>query len=270
MRYSYIVNIIKKEWEDTLSTWNTRLIISLLPILIIGQALLIIYLVVRFAGEAILTNTIVQTAVEKLEIILPSIADLPALDKLQVLLFSQIHVYLLLIPVMIAITFATFSIIEEKQNRSLEPLLATPVRTDELFMGKALAGSIPALIITWLCAGLSLIGIAYLGTSHILSTVVTASWFISVFLLVPAVTMLSFLLGVIISSRVNDPKNAQNISLIIILPVFALIAVQVIGALLLTPWLFFIIAVIVGIVDVVVLRTGVRLFQRESIIVRWR
>ena len=270
MRRRYIINIIRKEWEDTLSTWNTRLIITLLPLLIIGQALLTIYLVVRFAGEAILTNTIVQTTVEKLETILPSIADLTNLDKFQVLLFSQIHVYLLLIPVMIAITFATFSIIEEKQSRSLEPLLATPVRTDELFMGKALAGSIPALIITWICAGLSLIGIYYLGSANILSAVVTPSWFISVFLLVPAITMLSFLLGVIISSRVNDPRNAQNISLLIILPVLALIAIQIVGVLLLTPWLFFIIAVIVGIVDVVVLRTVVRLFQRESIIVQWR
>lgn len=270
MRRRYIVNIIKKEWEDTLSTWNTRLIISLLPILIIGQALLIIYLVVRFAGEAILMNTILQTAVEKLETILPSIAGLPDLDKLQVLLFSQLHIYLLLIPVMIAITFATFSIIEEKQSRSLEPLLATPVRTDELFMGKALAGSIPALVITWICAGLSLIGVAYLGSAHILSAVVTSSWFISVFLLVPAVTMLSFLLGVVISSRVNDPRNAQNISLLIILPVLALIAVQVIGVLVLSPLLFFIIAAVVGMIDVVVLRTGVRLFQRESIIVQWR
>jgi len=270
MRRRYIINIIKKEWEDTLSNLNTLLLITLAPLLIIGQGLLVIYLVVRFAGEGVLMSPMFQTAMEKLEAILPSIAELPPIDKLQVLLFSQLHVYLLLIPVMIAITFATFSIIEEKQSRSLEPLLATPVRTDELFIGKALAGSIPALVMTWLCAGLSLIGIACLGTAHILGAVVTPSCFISVFLLVPAVTVLSFLLGTIISSRVNDPRNAQNISLLIILPVLALIAVQVIGVLLLTPLLFFIIAVIVGVVDLIVLRIGVRLFQRESIIIQWR
>lgn len=270
MRRRYIINIIKKEWEDTLSNLNTLLFITLLPLIIIGQGLLIIYLVVRFAGEGVLMSTMFQTAIEKLETILPSIAGLPAMDKLQVLLFSQLHIYLLLIPVMIAITFATFSIIEEKQSGSLEPLLATPVRTDELFMGKALAGSIPALVMTWVCAGLSLIGVAYLGTAHVLSAVVTPSWFISVFLLVPAVTVLSFLLGVIISSRANNPRNAQNISILIILPVFALIAVQVIGVLMLTPLLFFIIAMLVGVVDLAVLRIGVRLFQRESIIVQWR
>ena len=148
MRRSYIINIIKKEWEDTLSNLNTLLFVTLLPLIIIGQGLLIIYLVVRFAGKGVLMSTMFQTAMEKLEAILPSIAELPAMDKLQVLLFSQLHIYLLLIPVMIAITFATFSIIEEKQSGSLEPLLATPVRTDELFMGKALAGSIPALVMT--------------------------------------------------------------------------------------------------------------------------
>jgi len=270
MRRRYIINIIKKEWEDTLGNLNTLLFVTLLPLIIIGQGLLIIYLVVKFAGEGLLTSTMFQTAIEKLETILPSIIELPAMDKLQVLLFSQLHIYLLLIPVMIAITFATFSIIEEKQSGSLEPLLATPIRTDELFVGKALAGSIPALAMTWVCAGLSLIGVAYLGTAHVLSAVVTPSWFISVFLLVPAVTVLSFLLGVIISSRANNPRNAQNISILIILPVFALIAVQVIGVLMLTPLLFFITAVLVGAVDLAVLRIGVRLFQRESIIVQWR
>ena len=270
MKRRHIINIIKKEWADTLSTWNTRLLISLLPLLIVGEALLIIYLVVRFAGEAILMSAVVQSALEKLEVISPAMASLPATEKLQVLLFSQIHIYLLLIPTMIAITFATFSIIEEKQSGSLEPLLATPVRTDELFMGKALAGSIPALIVTWVCAGLSLLGVFYLGSARILDIVVTSSWFISVFVLVPAVTLLSFLLGVIISSRVNDPRNAQTISLLIILPVFALIAVQIIGVLVLTPWLFLVIALAVSVIDVLVLRTGVRLFQRESIIVQWR
>ncbi|MDO8690324.1 MAG: ABC transporter ATP-binding protein [Dehalococcoidia bacterium] len=58
------------------------------------------------------------------------------------------------LPTMIAINFATFSIVDEKLSGSLEPLLATPVRTWELLLGKALAGVIPALIITWVCAGI--------------------------------------------------------------------------------------------------------------------
>ena len=59
----------------------------------------------------------------------------------RVLLLSQFKFFLLLIPTMIAVSFATFSIIEEKQSRSLEPLLATPVKTREVLLGKALGTS---------------------------------------------------------------------------------------------------------------------------------
>lgn len=50
---------------------------------------------------------------------------------------------------MIAKNIATFSIVEEKQTKTLEPLLATPVQTWELLIGKALSGAIPAVIMSW-------------------------------------------------------------------------------------------------------------------------
>ena len=171
---------------------------------------------------------------------------------------------------MIAIGFATFSIIEEKQSRSLEPLLATPVSTRELLLGKSLAGAVPAVIITWICAGVFLACVALVGSSQVVSLVTTPSWFISVFLLVPLLTLLSFMLGVMASSRFSDIKNAQNIALVIILPVLAIVAVQIVGVVLLTPLVLFIIAVGIGVLNVLALRVGIRLFHRESIVVRWR
>ncbi len=100
--------------------------------------------------------------------------------------------------------------------------------------------------------------------------VLNPSWFLSLFLLTPAVAILSFLLGVIGSSRAKDPRGAQNIVLVIIFPVLALIAVQVTGLVWFTPLLTLALALGIAVSDVIVLRVAVRLFQRESIVVNWK
>jgi ABC-2 type transport system permease protein len=265
-----IRNILRKESAVMVSSVNNLLFLTLLPLLITGQALFFIWLIPRFTGEGVLENPIFQTALQKLKEGLPSLAGLPVGEQFQILLLQQLNFYLLLIPTMIAIGFATFSIVEEKQSRSLEPLLATPVRTWELLLGKALSGAIPALLITWGCAGIFLLGAVGLGWADLLQWVLTPSWFITLFLLTPAVAILSFLLGVVGSSRASDPKSAQNIAVLIVLPVLGLIGVQVTGLVWFTPLLTLALALGVGVIDLLSLRVAVRLFQREAIIVQWR
>ena len=153
---------------------------------------------------------------------------------------------------------------------SLEALLATPVRTWELLLGKALAGAIPALVVTWLSAGVFLLIVSGLGWGDLSGFVVTTGWFLTLFLLTPAVAMLSFMLGVAGSSRAKDARSAQNVALLIIFPVFALIGVQITGIVWFTPLLTLVLAMAIGIADFVALRVAVRLFQRESIIIQWR
>ena len=95
------------------------------------------------------------------------------------------------------------------------------------------------------------------------------SWFISLFVLTPVVAVLSFMLGVIASSRAGDARSAQNIVIIIILPILMLIGVQVAGVIWFTPLLTLALALVIGMADVLVLWIAVRLFQRESIVVKW-
>jgi ABC-2 type transport system permease protein len=265
-----IVNILKKEWEVMFNNLNGILFVTLLPLLIVGQGFLYLWLAARFGQEVILTSQMGQTAIQHLVKVLPAMAALPAEAQLKVLLLNQFSFFLLLIPTMIAISFATFSIVDEKLSHSLEALLATPVRTWELLLGKALSGSLPAIVITWLCSLVFLLGVVGLGWSHLIGLVVTPSWYISLFLLTPAVAVLSFMLGIIGSSRAADPRGAQSIALVVILPVFALIGVQVTGLVWFTPLLTLALALGIGVVDIFVLRVATHLFQRESIVIRWR
>jgi ABC-2 type transport system permease protein len=265
-----IFNILRKEWLYSLTDMNNIFLIVLVPFLIIGQLMLFIWLAATFAGEAVQNVSIFQNAMANVQHAIPAVAALSGEDQFRVLLLSQFNFYMLLIPVMIAISLATFSIIDEKLSGSLEALLATPVRTWELLLGKALAGAIPALIMTWICSGVFLLIVTVMGWGYLLQMVMSPVWFISIFLFTPAVTVLSFLLGVIGSSTAKDSKGAQNRVLVIILPVLALVAVQITGVVWFTTISALLLGIGIVIVDFIVLRVATGLFQRESIVVSWK
>jgi len=269
MSYRRLRNIVLKEWQVLFTDVNSALIVTLLPLLIVGQGILYIWLAYQFGGEDLIGSGLIQNALRNLAQAAPSVADLGAVDQLRVLLLSQFSFFLLLVPTMVAMSFATFSIVEEKLSGSLEPLLATPVRTGELLLGKALSGATLALIATWICAGIFVAATAAMGWGSLLHLVLSPSWFISLFLITPVVVVLSFVLGVIGSSRAKDAKSAQNGAVLVVLPVFALIAVQVTGVVWFGPWGALGLALGIGALDVILLRVAVRLFRRESIVVNW-
>ncbi len=265
-----IFNVIKKEWLVMISDVSSTLLITLLPLLIMGEFLVVVWLISRFGGQSVITTPVIQGAMEKMRLAIPGAASLTDSEQLQLFLLYQFNFYLLIIPTMIAISVATFNIVDEKVSGSLEALLATPVRTWELLLGKALSGAIPALLVTWICGAIFLGGVSVMGWGNLVSLVINPAWFIFLFLLTPVVALLSFLLGVIGSSRAKDARSAQNLVILIVLPVMALIALQVTGVIWFSPLNSFVLALLVGIVDTLVLRLAVRLFQRETIVSQWR
>ncbi|MDD4923830.1 MAG: ABC transporter permease subunit [Dehalococcoidales bacterium] len=265
-----IYNILKKEWQVMFTEVNSLMLVTLLPVIILAQGLLYVWLIDKFGGESMISSAFFQSVLQKISEIMPAVSVLTIPEQLQVFLLSQFNFYLLLIPVMIAVSFATFSIVDEKQTRSLEALLATPVRTWELLLGKALSGAIPAIIVTWICGLLLLLGVQILGWGHLLEYFLNPAWFIILFLLTPAISILSFLLGVIGSARAKDSKSAQNLVLLIVLPVLMLIGIQISGLVWFTTILTLVLAIAIVVIDFFVLKVAVRLFSRESIIISWR
>ena len=264
-----LLNIVKKEWRLLFTDLNTALLVTLVPLVIVVQGLLYVWLAAKFGGESILASPVFGTAIETLVRNTPGLAGSSDDLKLLVLLLTQFNFFILLIPTMIAISVATFSIVDEKVTGSLEALLATPVRTWELLLGKALAGAIPAVIVTWVYAVISLAIMRVVGWREAVGFVSNANWYLMLFLVAPAVAVLSFMLGVAGSSRAKDARSAQNLVLLIIFPVFALIGIQVTGVVWFTPLLTVVLALVVGIADAVTLRIAVRLFSRESILTGW-
>src|SRR5207247_10239886 len=71
--------------------------------------------------------------------------DLSREARIQLFLFQQFLMLFLIIPITGAMALAAHSVVGEKQARTLEPLLATPITTFELLVGKVLGALLPTL-----------------------------------------------------------------------------------------------------------------------------
>jgi ABC-2 type transport system permease protein len=72
------------------------------------------------------------------------------------------------------------------------------------------------------------------------------------------------------SSRAKDAKGAESPAVIVVLPVLALIGVQITGIVWFMPLLTFALAAGIAVADAITLFLAVRLFQRETVVTRWR
>jgi ABC-2 type transport system permease protein len=176
----------------------------------------------------------------------------------------------MLIPLAIPITFAAYSIVGEKNARSLEPLLATPITTFELLIGKSLAAVIPAVIATYGSFLLFIAGSWFLILNKtILLAFLDLRWIIAIFIVGPLMAILAVSLSLMISSRVNDPRAAEQISMILIVPVLGLFFGQMAGLFVINKQIISIIGVILLVIDALVVFIAIKVFDREAILTRW-
>jgi ABC-2 type transport system permease protein len=73
-----------------------------------------------------------------------------------------------------------------------------------------------------------------------------------------------------VSSRVSDPRVAEQVSVLVILPLLGLFFGQVTGLLIINRQLVLGLAAVMLVVDAVLITLAARLFQRETILTRWR
>jgi len=204
---------------------------------------------------------------------LPAVADprLAALTPMQVqqaFVGLQFRMILLFQSLLIPAIIASYSIVGEKNNRTLEPLLAAPVRTWQLLLAKALAALLPAVAVTWLSSLVFVGEVAFLAGPAVLALVVTPGWLVAVFLTVPVMVMVPVALAVIVSSRVNDPRSASQLASLLF--VALLVGIELSGrTLALTVPFTLAVTAALAVVGVVLLWLATRIFQREVILTRW-
>jgi ABC-2 type transport system permease protein len=202
----------------------------------------------------------------------PAIRGLSTEGAIQAFIFQQALALLVGITTVTGgMSVAAHSVIGEKQARTLEPLLATPLRTGELLAAKVASAAIPGVVLTICCFVVYVVLIAIFAEPRVWTALLTARPLSLVFLIGPLASLLGLQLAVCASSRVNDPRSAQQLgAIVLIIPVGVLQVAQFVGGVVLTGTVQIGIAAVLAVGNLLVLRAAVSLFDRESILIRWK
>lgn len=236
--------LIRKEWEEAFKNKMVLIGIVILPLFFLGFAT---FMLVQAKG-------------------LPPEAP----PETQSILLNQTMFYFLLLPLIIPLSIAVYAIVGEKEQRSLEPLLATPLTDLELFAGKVLAAAIPGVVISWFFFAVFLGIASFLVTPELVTAVLSPPWLAAIFVLSPLVAVFTVTVSMAISSRMSDTRAAYQLSSFAVLPVVVPIFVFGLREGLLSLRMIAMEAGIVALVDLGMLILAARLFQREQILVRWK
>lgn len=192
-------------------------------------------------------------------------------EGIAVLLPTFAFFYLFLAGV-IPVTIASYTLVGEKVEKSLEPLLATPTTDGEILLGKGVAASLPPLA--------SILGgaVIFMGLTDAVTFDRLGYYFfpntsatILLFVMVPLAVVMSTEWNVFISSRVSDVRIAQQVGLLLALP---LVGIYVAGqARLVSLGDINTLLTITGVlllIDIIFLYVARATFRREAILTRWK
>jgi ABC-2 type transport system permease protein len=192
-----------------------------------------------------------------------------AIKTAQVSVGNLFRMYLLIEPLFIPAMIAAYSIVGEKNSHTLEPLLAAPLETWQLLMAKSLSAMIPAILATWISAGLFSAELVIFTLPGVIGQVITPAYLVLLLLTAPVLTLTPVALTVMASSRFNEPRAAAQVSSVIFV-VLVLILSRVSPEQIPSPLSSFVATIIIAAIGIMLFWIAIGIFQRESILTRWK
>jgi ABC-type transport system involved in multi-copper enzyme maturation permease subunit len=207
-------------------------------------------------------------AVIPLIFVIPPVINVFALPASSASGLRQGHplLYLLGIPAVVPAVVAAYSVVGERQQGTLEPLLTTPIRREEFLLGKALAALVPSLIVAYGVYALVLAGVELFARPAVASALLQGPELVAQVVFTPLLAGWSIWAGIAVSTRSSDVRVAQQLGMLASLPsvaVTSLIAYNVIHA---TPGLAFGGAAALLVLDGLGWRVTSAAFDRERLV----
>jgi ABC-type Na+ efflux pump permease subunit len=174
-----------------------------------------------------------------------------------------------LMPLLLPTIVAGCAVVGEREQGTLEPVLTTPVRREELLVGKALAAVLPSVVIAYAIFAVYAIVVRLAAIPEVVTLVWQQAQIVAVALFTPLLATFSIWIGLAISARSSDVRVAQQLSALAMLPMVGVL------------WLFTFrvidptVSVAVGgaillmVVDLGAWRVVSRFFDRERLLTRY-
>ena len=261
-----IWTLVRKEWAEVFKNRFVLFTVAFLPLLFTVLPLVILYFTGsgEDLGDAAMVSDLPLQFAQMCN-------EMTGNECMQYFIVSQFMLLFMMVPMIVPITFASYSIVGEKSTRTLEPLLATPISTFELLLGKALAATLPAIAATWLSFFLYVIGTLILAVSPaVTAKLFDGLWLTAIFVVGPLLSIAGVSVAVMISSRVSDPRVAEQISTVFVLPIIGFFVGQSTGLIFINEQIILWMALGLVVLDSALFAFATHLFQRETILTRWK
>ncbi len=255
--------LVKKDLRGVAS--NKRMMVSLLVVPLVLTVFLptVFLLAARFAPTE-------NGEFERLLSMLPYTVGSDDLGRTlaNLLLNYVLPMFFLIIPIMAASVTAASSFVGEKEKRTLETLLYSPLSLKQIFQAKVLASFVLSMFVSLISFLVMLTVLEaecclFIGGGLLLPGV---SWLLVMLLLAPAVSLIAVMLIVRVSARAQSMEDAQQSAVFLLLPVIIMVAGQFSGILLISAWLLLGIGLGCALLAVLMFRKAMGNFRYELLL----
>jgi len=177
-----------------------------------------------------------------------------------------ISLLLLIVPIVIPPVIAAYSVVGEREQGTLEPVLTSPIEPSELLLGKAAAVFIPSVAIAYGMYAVVAIAIRFGAAPIVRSVVFHPPQLLAQILFTPLLALWSIWACIGISTRASDVRVAQQLGSLAGLPLLAF--TSLISFQLITPSVPLSVALALALLalDIAGWRVVSRMFDRERLI----
>jgi len=266
MRWNRALAIATKDLRDTFSTSQLALPLVVVPLVVVVGYPMIYLVALRYTPGA--ANGLQGFLTSFPDSAVPVFQGMTSAGRAAyigiVYLFAG---FFLLVPVMVSTIIAANSFAGEKERRTLEGLLYTPVTDAELVLGKVAASFVPAVAFTWFCFAIYTVIANVMGTPIIGQPYFpTPNWWALMLALVPAVALFVIGIVVLVSAKARGFQEANAIGGSISLPLIGIVAAQASGIMVLSSGLILATAGVFAALDAILIWVIVKSFRRSRIV----
>ncbi len=175
-------------------------------------------------------------------------------------------IYMLVIPLMMPSVMSAYSVVGEREQGTLEPVLITPIRREEFLIGKALAVLLPTVVIAYAVFGIVLAAVSLFAHPSIASAIDGGTHVLVQLLFTPLLAGWAIWIGIGVSTRSTDVRAAQQLSVLGSVPPLALVALVSLNVIAVSTALALGLAAALLAFDLLAWRIVGAMFDRERLI----
>jgi ABC-type Na+ efflux pump permease subunit len=254
--------VIKKDFSEI---WDVKMVRSTLIVLPI---ILAIFLPVVYICMLLFVPQNQMNGVDQIIQLLPQSEKNLNVQQAMFYIMTNIlsPMFFLMIPLMSSTVSAACSFVGEKERKTMETLLLTPLSVKSIFKSKVLGCTVLSVIVT----GISFaVFCAVIGAGDYILQMpffFNWNWLVLIALLAPAFTIFGVIFMVLVSGKSKSYMEAIQLSGYIVLPIILLFVGQFTGLFQLNAWILLIVGVLITALDFVLWIFASRMFTPEKLL----